>query len=61
MKLIHPKCKGNTCGSWEICSKANVLKYGCVYYDEEAEEIEIKMELQEKDKYENSNYKKRWI
>jgi len=53
MKLIHPKCKGNTCGSWEICSKANVLKYGCVYYDEEAEEMEIKMELQEEDKYEN--------
>lgn len=40
MKLIHPKCKGNTCGSWEICS-------------EEAEEMEIKIELQEEDKYEN--------
>jgi len=27
-------------------------QYGCVYYDEEAEEMEIKMELQEEDKYE---------
>jgi hypothetical protein len=45
MKLIHPKCLGKKCGTWELCVNANVLKYGCIHYDDEAEDIEIETEI----------------
>lgn len=45
MELIHPKCVGDGCGTWELCINANSLKYGCIYYDDEAMDMEIDMEL----------------
>lgn len=45
MKLIHPKCLGEKCGTWELCVNANVLKYGCIHYDDEAEDMEIETEI----------------
>lgn len=47
MELVHPKCLGEKCGSWEICSTANSLKYGCIHYDDKAIDMEIEEELKE--------------
>ena len=44
MKLIHPKCIGEKCGSWEMCFNANILKHGCVYCDDEAMDMEVENE-----------------
>lgn len=43
----HPKCIGKECGTWELCSAndTDILIYGCVFYDEEAEEQKITDEI----------------
>ena len=44
----HPKCVGKECGTWELCNtnETEILNYGCVYYDEEAENKLIDDEIE---------------
>jgi len=44
----HPKCIGNICGTWELCDAAEtgILNFGCVYYDDEAENKMIDDEIE---------------
>lgn len=44
----HPGCIGRECGTWELCDngETKVLIYGCIYYDEEAENQMINDEIE---------------
>lgn len=34
---VHKNCKGEECGSNYICSKKNVMRYGCVNHEPDIE------------------------